>query len=58
MAGNPAYAMAVKSIYDCFAHLRNGGVISELSRFEASPDLLKMVNQTDELVALQDKYDL
>jgi len=58
MAGNAAYAMAVKSIYDCFAHLKNGGVISELSRFEASPDLLKMVTHIDELVALQGKYDL
>mgnify|MGYP001211374043 CR=1 FL=1 len=58
MAGNPAYAMAFKSIYDCFAHKKNGETIGQLSQFEASPDLLNMVNQTDELIALQDKYDL
>ena len=56
MAGNPAYAMAVKSIYDCFAYLKNGGDISGLSEFEASSDLLKSVTQIDELMELQNKY--
>ena len=56
MAGNPAYAMAVKSIYDCFAHLKNGGSVSGLSEFEASSELLKSVIQIDELIELQNKY--
>ena len=56
MAGNPAYAMAVKSIYDCFAYLKNGGAISGLSEFEASSDLLKSVSQIDEFIELQTKY--
>jgi hypothetical protein len=25
MLGNPAFAMAVKAIYECFKHLKNGG---------------------------------
>ena len=25
MAGNPAFGMAVKAVYDCFKHLKDGG---------------------------------
>ena len=56
MAGNPAFAVAVKAIYDCFKHLKEGGAVEELIPKEASPDLLRLVNRTDELVQLQEKY--
>lgn len=56
MAGNPAFAMTVKSIYDCFKHLKEGGVVEELNPREASSDLLRLVNRTDEFIQLQEKY--
>ena len=42
--------MAVKAIYDCLKHMRDDGALTELSSKEASPDLLRLVNQTDEFV--------
>ena len=56
MLGNPAYAMTVKAIYDCFKHLKDGGAMSELSEKEASAELLRSVNRTDELLQLQQQY--
>ncbi len=56
MAGNPAFAVAVKSIYDCLKHLKEGGVVEELNPKEASPDLLRLVNRTDEFIQLQEKF--
>ncbi len=31
MLGNPAFAVAVKAIYDCLNHLKDGGAMEELS---------------------------
>ena len=56
MAGNPAFAVAVKAVYDCLKHLKEGGVWEELEPREATPDLLRLVNRTDEFVQLQEKY--
>ena len=56
MAGNPAFAMTVKTIYDCFKHLKEGGALEDLEPREASPDLLRLVNRTDEFIQLQEKY--
>ncbi len=56
MLGNPAFAVAVKAIYDCLKHLKDGGSIEELSDKEASSDLLRAVNRTDELIQLQHQF--
>jgi len=56
MAGNPAYGMAVKAVYDCFKHLKDGGDVAELASSEAPPALLREVNRTDEFIAMQEKY--
>jgi len=56
MVGNPAFAVTVKAIYDCLRHLKEGGAVEELSPKEATPDLLRLVNRTDEFVQLQQKY--
>ena len=56
MSGNPAFAVAVKAIYDCFQHIKDGSPIDELSDKEASPELLRKINRTDELVQLQRKF--
>ncbi len=56
MRGNPAFAVAVKATYDCLKHLKDGGALSELSSKEAPPDLLRLVNRTDEFVRWQQEY--
>ena len=56
MLGNPAFAIAVKAIYDCLKHLKDDGVIEELADKQASSDLLRLVNRTDEFVQLQQKF--
>ena len=56
MAGNPAYGMAVKAVYDCFKHLKDGGDVAELASSEAPAALLREVNRTDEFIAMQEKY--
>jgi 2-methylisocitrate lyase-like PEP mutase family enzyme len=56
MLGNPAFAMAVKAIYDCFEHLKDGGAVEDLSDRQASTDLLRAVNRTDEFVHWQERY--
>ena len=56
MLGNPAFAMAVKAVYDCLKHLKDGGALEDLAQQQASPDLLRAVNRTDEFIALQEKY--
>jgi carboxyvinyl-carboxyphosphonate phosphorylmutase len=56
MAGNPAYGMAVKAVYDCFKHLKDGGDVAELASSEASAALLREVNRTDEFIEMQEKY--
>ena len=56
MLGNPTFAVAVKAIYDSLQHLKDGGALEELNPKQASPDLLRLVNRTDEFVQLQEKY--
>ncbi len=47
MLGNPAFAIAVKALYDCFKHLKDGGAVEDLSDRQASADLLRAVKRTD-----------
>ncbi|MDA0733469.1 MAG: isocitrate lyase/phosphoenolpyruvate mutase family protein [Chloroflexi bacterium] len=56
MLGNPAYAVAVKAVYDCLKHLKDGGAMEELAEKQASPQLLRSLNRTDELVQMQEKF--
>ena len=56
MLGNPTYAVAVQAIYDSLSHLQNGGAMEDLADRQASPQLLRQVNRTDEFIALQDQY--
>ena len=56
MAGNPAFGIAVKAVYDCFKHLKAGGDVAELASSEASPELLREVNRTDEFIQMQERY--
>jgi carboxyvinyl-carboxyphosphonate phosphorylmutase len=56
MLGNPAFAIAVKALYDCFKHLKEGGTVEDLSDLQASPALLQAVNRTDELLHWQQRY--
>jgi carboxyvinyl-carboxyphosphonate phosphorylmutase len=56
MLGNPAFAVAVKALYDCFKHLKDGGALEDLADKHASADLLRAVNRTDELLQWQQRY--
>ena len=56
MAGNPAFSVAVKAVYECLKHLKHGGRPDELAAKEASPELLREVNRTDEFIQLQERY--
>lgn len=56
MLGNPAFAIAVKAVYDCFKHLKDGGGVEALAAQEASAELLRAVNRTDELLHWQQRY--
>ena len=56
MLGNPTYAVAVKAIHDSLKHLKDGGALEELADQQATPELLRRVNRTDELIALQERY--
>ena len=56
MAGNPAFGMAIQAIYDSFKHLKNGGSVADLAPREASAELIRQVNRTDEFIQLQEQY--
>ena len=56
MLGNPAFAMAVKAIYECFTHVKEGGAVEDLADQQASADLLRAVNRTDEFLHWQQRY--
>ena len=56
MLGNPAFAVAVKAIHDSLKHLKDGGAMEDLAGQQASPDLLRQVNRTDEFLALQERH--
>jgi len=54
--GQAPYAMAVKAIYDGFAHLKEGGAPEALKDRLASPDILCAVDRTEEFKAWQQDY--
>jgi carboxyvinyl-carboxyphosphonate phosphorylmutase len=56
MLGNPTFAVAVKAIYDSLKHLQDGGALEVLQDRQASPDLLRAVNRTDEFMQHQQTY--
>jgi carboxyvinyl-carboxyphosphonate phosphorylmutase len=56
MLGNPTFAVAVKAIYDSLKHLKEGGTLEELQYRQASQDLLRAVNRTDEFIQQQRQY--
>ena len=56
MLGNPAFAVAVKAVYECFKHLKNGGAVEDLADQQASADLLRAVNRTEEFLQWQQRY--
>jgi len=56
MAGNPAFGMAIQAIYDSFKHLKDGGSVADLAPREASAELIRQVNRTDEFIQLQEQY--
>jgi oxaloacetate decarboxylase len=56
MLGNPIFAVAVKAIYDSLKHLHEGGALEALQDRQASQDLLRTVNRTEEFRQLQREY--
>lgn len=56
MLGNPVFAVAVKAIHDSLKYLQEGGTIEELRDRQASQDLLRALNRTDEFMQLQEAY--
>ena len=56
MLGNPTYAVAVQAIYDSLSHLKEGGTMEDLADRQATPDMLRQVNRTDEFIALQERF--
>jgi oxaloacetate decarboxylase len=56
MLGNPAFGVAVKAIYDCLKHLKDGGAIEDLADKQASSTLLRSVDRTDEFVRWQQEF--
>ena len=56
MLGNPTFAVAVKSIHDALKHLQQGGALEDLGESQASPELLRAVNRTDEFMQAQEDY--
>jgi carboxyvinyl-carboxyphosphonate phosphorylmutase len=56
MLGNPAFAIAVKALYECFKHLKDGGALEDLADKHASADLLRAVNRTEEFLQWQQRY--
>jgi carboxyvinyl-carboxyphosphonate phosphorylmutase len=56
MLGNPTFAIAVKAIHDGLKHLKDGGTLEDLRDVQASPELLRAVNQTEEFIQWQREY--
>lgn len=56
MLGNPTFAVAVQAIYDSLNHLKDGGPLEALQDRQASPDLLRALNRTDEFMQYQQTY--
>src|SRR5215831_1910130 len=56
MLGNPAFSVAVKAIYECLKHLKDGGAIEDLADQQASSTLLRLVDRTEEFVRWQQAF--
>ena len=56
MLGNPTFAVAVRAIHDSLRHLKEGGALEQLAELQASRDLLRQVNRTDEFLGIQEEY--
>ena len=56
MLGNPTFAVAVRAIFDSLRHLKEGGSLEELGDRQATADLLRSVNRTDEFLQWQEEY--
>jgi carboxyvinyl-carboxyphosphonate phosphorylmutase len=56
MLGNPAFAIVIQALYECFKHLKDGGTLEDLAAQQASADLLRAVNRTEEFVHWQQRY--
>jgi oxaloacetate decarboxylase len=56
MLGNPAFGVAVKAIYECLKHLKDGGAIEDLTDKQASSALLRSVDRTEEFVQWQQTF--
>ena len=56
MLGNPAFAITIKALYECFKHLKDGGALEDLADQQASADLLRAVNRSEELLHWQQRY--
>jgi len=56
MLGNPLFAVAVKAMHDSLKHLKEGGAMEELHDQQASQDLLRAVNRTEEFRQHQQDY--
>ena len=56
MLGNPTFAVAVKAVHDALKHLQDGGALEALDESQASPELLRAVNRTDEFIQAQEEY--
>ena len=56
MLGNPTFSVTVKAIFDSLEHLKEGGSLEELGDRQATPELLRSVNRTDEFLQWQEQY--
>lgn len=56
MLGNPVFAVAVKAIHDSLQHLKDGGALEALGAQQATPELLRSVNRTEEFLHMQRDY--
>ncbi len=56
MLGNPTFSVTVKAIFDSLEHLKGGGSLEELGDRQATPELLRSVNRTDEFLQWQEQY--
>lgn len=54
--GQPTYGMAVKAIYDSLKHLKDGEAPEELRDRQASAELLRAVDRTQELMEWEQRY--
>ena len=56
LAANGVRILMAVAVYDCFKRLREGGAVEGLVSREASPELLRQVNRSDEFIQPQRQY--